>query len=114
MLSFAEFYKPKFFLLENVLGLLTHKLQINKPGPQEGEMVANGMIKFILRALTSLGYVARPLRTFCFFTLGAPTLTLRDGQLSGPLQRLAGRSLRVATESSPRHHLGRTARGSPS
>ena len=57
MLSFAEFYKPKFFLLENVLGLLTHKLQNNKPGPQEGEMVANGMIKFILRALTSLGYV---------------------------------------------------------
>ncbi|KAI9459440.1 S-adenosyl-L-methionine-dependent methyltransferase [Lactarius psammicola] len=59
MLSFAEFYKPKFFLLENVLGLLNHKLQINKPGPQEGEIVANGIIKFILRALTSLGYQVR-------------------------------------------------------
>ena len=63
MLSYAEFYKPKFFLLENVLGLLNHKLHINKPGPQEGEIVANGIIKFILRALTSLGYVGEsPLR----------------------------------------------------
>ncbi|KAI9446182.1 S-adenosyl-L-methionine-dependent methyltransferase [Lactarius indigo] len=59
MLSFAEFYKPKFFLLENVLGLLNHKLQINKPGRQEGDVVANGIIKFILRALTSLGYQVR-------------------------------------------------------
>src|SRR6266404_3132019 len=57
MLSFVEFYKPKFFLLENVLGLLSHRLQINKPGPQEGDTVANGIIKFILRTLTSLGYV---------------------------------------------------------
>ncbi|KAF8261693.1 S-adenosyl-L-methionine-dependent methyltransferase [Lactarius quietus] len=57
--KFVEFYKPKFFLLENVLGLLNHKLQVNKPGPQEGEMVANGIIKFILRALTSLGYQVR-------------------------------------------------------
>ncbi|KAF8266486.1 S-adenosyl-L-methionine-dependent methyltransferase [Lactarius quietus] len=49
MLSFVEFYKPKFFLLENVLGLLNHKLQVNKPGPQEGEMVANGIINYQVR-----------------------------------------------------------------
>jgi DNA (cytosine-5)-methyltransferase 1 len=78
MLSYAEFYKPKFFLLENVLGLLSHKLQINKPGPQEGESVANGIIKFILRALTSLGYVVvTP-------SLRVPA-TDASGQLSGPL-----------------------------
>ncbi|KAH9026772.1 S-adenosyl-L-methionine-dependent methyltransferase [Lactarius pseudohatsudake] len=59
MLSFTEFYKPKFFLLENVLGLLDHKLKVKKPGRQEGDVVANGIIKFILRALTSLGYQVR-------------------------------------------------------
>ena len=60
MLSYVEFYRPKFFLLENVLGLLSHRLQINKAGPQEGNIVAHGVVKFILRALTSLGYVAFP------------------------------------------------------
>jgi hypothetical protein len=57
MLSYVEFYRPKFFLLENVLGLLNHKLQINKAGPQEGDIVTHGVVKFILRTLTSLGYV---------------------------------------------------------
>jgi hypothetical protein len=57
MLSYVEFYRPKFFLLENVLGLLLHKLQVNKAGPQEGNVVAHGIVKFILRTLTSLGYV---------------------------------------------------------
>lgn len=83
MLSYAEFYKPKFFLLENVLGLLNHKLQVNKPGPQEGEMVANGIIKFILRALTSLGYVVVPPSL-----LRAAHLTLFAG--SGPFGQLSG------------------------
>ncbi|KAF8503256.1 S-adenosyl-L-methionine-dependent methyltransferase [Russula emetica] len=59
MLSYVEFYRPKFFLLENVLGLLIHKLQVNKAGPQEGNVVAHGIIKFILRTLTSLGYQVR-------------------------------------------------------
>ena len=57
MLSYVEFYRPKFFLLENVLGLLNHKLQVNKAGPQEGNVVAHGIVKYILRTLTSLGYV---------------------------------------------------------
>lgn len=57
MLSYVEFYRPKFFLLENVFGLLSHKLQVNKAGPQEGDVVAHGVVKFILRTLTSLGYV---------------------------------------------------------
>ena len=57
MLSYVEFYRPKFFLLENVLGLLNHKLQVNKAGLQEGNLIAHGIVKFILRTLTSLGYV---------------------------------------------------------
>ena len=60
MLSYVEFYRPNFFLLENVLGLLNHKLQMNKAGPQEGDIVAHGVVKFILRTLTSLGYVTFP------------------------------------------------------
>jgi len=57
MLSYVEFYRPKFFLLENVLGLLNHKLRVNKAGPQEGDTVVHGVVKYILRTLTSLGYV---------------------------------------------------------
>ena len=58
MLSYVEFYRPKFFLLESVvLGLLNHKLQVNKAGPQEGNVVAHGTVKYILRTLISLGYV---------------------------------------------------------
>ncbi len=57
MLSYVEFYRPKFFLLENVLGLLIHKLRVNKAGPQEGNVITHGVVKFILRTLTSLGYV---------------------------------------------------------
>jgi hypothetical protein len=109
MLSYVEFYKPKFFLLENVLGFLSHKLQINKLGPQDGEMVANGVIKFILRTLTSLGYV------IAFDSLPSPqTPTDALGQLSSPFQCPASRSVWIAAESSPHHHLGRTARHSPS
>lgn len=111
MLSYVEFYRPKFFLLENVLGLLSHKLQMNKAGPQEGKTVIHGVVKYILRVLTSLGYVPP-------FSLSFPraadlskkmnaiaTVT----QVPGALQRPAGRGLRVAAESTPRHFLGRAA-----
>ena len=57
MLSYVEFYRPKFFLLENLLGLLIHKLQVNKAGLQEGNIVTHSIVKYILRTLTSLGYV---------------------------------------------------------
>jgi DNA (cytosine-5)-methyltransferase 1 len=60
MLSYVEFYRPKFFLLENVIGLVNHKLRVNKAGPHEGNIVAHGVVKFILRTLTSLGYVPSP------------------------------------------------------
>jgi DNA (cytosine-5)-methyltransferase 1 len=78
MLSYVEFYRPKFFLLENVLGLLIHKLQVNKAGPQEGNVVAHGIVKYILRTLTSLGYVPtiipRPKKATCLkFRLKTPS-----------------------------------------
>ncbi|KAI9769140.1 MAG: hypothetical protein M1840_004491 [Geoglossum simile] len=59
-LSYVDFYRPEYFLLENVRGLLVHKLG----GQQVGENkqsggIQMGTVKFILRALTSLGYQAK-------------------------------------------------------
>ena len=55
MLSYVEFYKPAYFLLENVVGLLNFKLG----GEQDGQRIVNGVkmgvVKFIIRALVCLG-----------------------------------------------------------
>ncbi|KAI8141958.1 S-adenosyl-L-methionine-dependent methyltransferase [Fennellomyces sp. T-0311] len=51
-LSYVDFYKPKYFLLENVQGLIIHKL-----GPNQE--IKNGVLKYILRCLTSMGYQVR-------------------------------------------------------
>ena len=111
MLSYVEFYRPKFFLLENVLGLLNHKLRVNKEGPQEGNIVAHGVVKFILRTLTSLGYVP-----FRISFPGKEPVQMGElyGQLSSPLQRPASRGLRIATESPPCYLLGCPTRPSSS
>lgn len=45
MISYVEFYRPSYFLLENVEGLLHHKLSD----------ISMGIVKFVLRSLTSLG-----------------------------------------------------------
>jgi DNA (cytosine-5)-methyltransferase 1 len=68
MLSFVEFYRPSYVLIENVPGLLDHKLFIdgdyepesdNNEGTdrEEGEeiVIEMGMVKFIVRVLISLG-----------------------------------------------------------
>ncbi|KAH9945791.1 S-adenosyl-L-methionine-dependent methyltransferase [Epithele typhae] len=53
MISYVEFYRPLYFLLENVVGLLTYTLT----GPnQDGEAIKMGVVKFIMRSLTALGY----------------------------------------------------------
>ncbi|KAI0636601.1 S-adenosyl-L-methionine-dependent methyltransferase [Trametes polyzona] len=56
MISYVEFYRPMFFLLENVVGMLSCRLD----GKQEGQRVTGGIqmgvVKFILGALTALGY----------------------------------------------------------
>ncbi|KAI8929735.1 hypothetical protein BC831DRAFT_547452 [Entophlyctis helioformis] len=59
-LSYVEFYKPDYFLLENVRNLLSYKLG----GKQDGVGrikggIEMGMLKFILRTLHSLDYQTR-------------------------------------------------------
>ncbi|KFY81710.1 hypothetical protein V500_11158 [Pseudogymnoascus sp. VKM F-4518 (FW-2643)] len=60
-LSYVDHYRPKYFLLENVRGLLQHRLGSTQKkkgvGVQGG--IQHGSVKFILRALTSLGYSAQ-------------------------------------------------------
>ncbi|KAH7346621.1 S-adenosyl-L-methionine-dependent methyltransferase [Rhexocercosporidium sp. MPI-PUGE-AT-0058] len=56
LLSYVDFYRPKYFLLENVRGLLHHRVttQVDKNKTEGG--IENGTVKFVLRALTSIGY----------------------------------------------------------
>ncbi|EKM55273.1 uncharacterized protein PHACADRAFT_184086 [Phanerochaete carnosa HHB-10118-sp] len=54
-ISYVDFYRPKYFLLENVTGLLSVPLGTEKQD-QMTDGVAMGVVKFIFRALVSLGY----------------------------------------------------------
>ncbi|KAL1668569.1 hypothetical protein GGF50DRAFT_46068 [Schizophyllum commune] len=59
MLSFVEAYKPDYFLLENVRGLLDFRLGTTTRGMQDAdECIKNSMVKIILRTLIALGYQA--------------------------------------------------------
>ena len=62
MLSYVEFYRPKFFMLENVEGILHHPLAAmqERPGATMEDGVRMGVVKLILRVLISLGYVEQP------------------------------------------------------
>ncbi|PKY44169.1 S-adenosyl-L-methionine-dependent methyltransferase, partial [Rhizophagus irregularis] len=55
-LSYVDFYRPEFFLLENVRGMLSFRLG----GKQDGNKILGGIkmgvIKFIIRSLTAMGY----------------------------------------------------------
>lgn len=56
-LSYVDHYRPRYFLLENVQALLNHRLgssQLNIHKTTGG--IEMGSAKFIIRALTSLGY----------------------------------------------------------
>ncbi|KAM0152941.1 hypothetical protein ACHAPG_007335 [Botrytis cinerea] len=57
-LSYVDFYRPKYFLLENVPGIKHHPLNGNDiPNySPDGGPLKNGAMKFIFRFLTSLGY----------------------------------------------------------
>ncbi len=58
MLSYAEHYAPKYFLLENVTGLLTYRL-LARPKSHGKALeggVRMGLPKLICRILMSLGY----------------------------------------------------------
>ncbi|KAI8138541.1 S-adenosyl-L-methionine-dependent methyltransferase [Fennellomyces sp. T-0311] len=50
-LSYVDFYKPSYFLLENVRGLVSYRLGAEK--------IKSGVLKYILRCLTSMGYQVR-------------------------------------------------------
>ncbi|KAJ2006900.1 hypothetical protein GGI04_001720 [Coemansia thaxteri] len=59
-LSYVDFYRPTYFLLENVRGLLTYRLGGFQIGPGKvGGGIEMGMLKFILRTLTTMGYQAK-------------------------------------------------------
>lgn len=75
MISYVEFYHPWYFLLENVLGLLQYKLMGRMIGgafaPDEG--IEMGVLKFIVRSLTSLGFASiseNGILTNCVDSLG--------------------------------------------
>ncbi|KAJ1509570.1 DNA (cytosine-5)-methyltransferase 1 [Coelomomyces lativittatus] len=56
-LSFVEYYRPKFFLLENVVGMLHYRLggvQASKHRVAGGEKL--GVLRLIVRTLLDLGY----------------------------------------------------------
>jgi len=57
MLSYVEFYEPTYFLLENVAGLLDHKLYTKEKiqGKEVESEIKHGMVKFIFRTLLALG-----------------------------------------------------------
>ncbi|KAG8795276.1 hypothetical protein FRC16_010154, partial [Serendipita sp. 398] len=55
ILSLIDHYRPKFFLIENVPGMLTHRA-VDR---ETGEVVSGAMVKIILRTLTTLGYSVR-------------------------------------------------------
>ncbi|ESZ90943.1 hypothetical protein SBOR_8661 [Sclerotinia borealis F-4128] len=56
-LSYVDFYRPKYFLLENVMGLVGHKLDSTAiPDMNAEKGLLKGAVKFIFRVLTSLGY----------------------------------------------------------
>jgi DNA (cytosine-5)-methyltransferase 1 len=57
MLSYVEFYRPSYFLLENVIGLLQYPLMGRMVGRAFVEGIKMGVVKFIVRSLTCLGSV---------------------------------------------------------
>lgn len=59
MISYVEYYKPRYFLLENVIGLLSCRLQGRQVGKNMVKGgIESGIVKFIMRSLTMLGFVS--------------------------------------------------------
>lgn len=55
MLSYVDFYRPKYVLLENVIGLLFHRLECRQESQETANGVTMSVVKFVFRTLTSLG-----------------------------------------------------------
>ncbi|CAG8618202.1 1992_t:CDS:2, partial [Diversispora eburnea] len=58
-LSYVDFYRPEYFLLENVRGMLCFRLGGEQDGVKIKGGIKMGVVKFILRALTAMGYQTR-------------------------------------------------------
>ena len=58
MISFVEFYRPMYFLLENVRGILMAPTDGQLQDYPSSNVITMGVVKFILRSLTALGYVS--------------------------------------------------------
>ncbi|KAJ1983305.1 hypothetical protein H4R34_001360 [Dimargaris verticillata] len=59
-LSYVDFYRPRYFLLENVRGMLQFRLGGSQTGATRVTGgIEFGVLKFIMRALTSMGYQVR-------------------------------------------------------
>ena len=54
MLAFVEFYRPMYMLLENVFGILCH----NQKTSSRRNGIQFAVVKFIQRALASIGYAS--------------------------------------------------------
>ncbi|KAG0339389.1 DNA (cytosine-5)-methyltransferase 1 [Podila horticola] len=59
-MSYVDYYRPNYFLLENVRGMIAYKLggRRSSEGKHVGGM-GMGVVKFILRCLTAMGYQCR-------------------------------------------------------
>ncbi|KAI0373036.1 S-adenosyl-L-methionine-dependent methyltransferase [Pilatotrama ljubarskyi] len=56
MISYVEFYRPMYFLLENVVGMLSYRVGGQQHGNRVVGGISMGVVKFILASLTILGY----------------------------------------------------------
>jgi len=57
MLSYVEFYRPSYFQLENVTGLLQYPLNGRQVERTIVDGIKMGVVKFIERSLIALGYL---------------------------------------------------------
>ncbi|EJU05028.1 S-adenosyl-L-methionine-dependent methyltransferase [Dacryopinax primogenitus] len=58
-LSYVDYFRPRFFLLENVQPLLNSRGKVLKPGDIDERIIENAVRKFIVRFLTARGYQVR-------------------------------------------------------
>jgi DNA (cytosine-5)-methyltransferase 1 len=57
MISHVEYYRPQYFMLENVEGMLDYPIGATLDGRSFVGGIKKGVLKFILASLTSLGSV---------------------------------------------------------
>lgn len=58
MLSYLEYYQPKYFIMENVERMMNHPLAADLVNKRFVGGVPQGMLKLITAALASLGFVS--------------------------------------------------------